>query len=288
MTDLLQALNAIRQALDLAANVEWFVAHNVEIVFDALRTFIFRTSNPTTPNAPFTTVGPIQTFAPLVQVAADSALTAILTWAAFRMLWGQTTLRSQLVLRLLLPRLLLATLLINFAVPFVQLAIDFGNALSDGVMLATRAQILADVGEFSGDGWFAGLQGVTLIVLFASYGVLAFAYVVRYALLVVLTILAPVAALLFVLPETQRYGREWVSLFVTTLLMQPLQLLILAVGFALDRSSGVSVRHVFALAAVFITFKVPGALRSATLAGSKASGFARRHITHAVHAAARA
>lgn len=287
MTDLLQALNAIRQALDLAANVEWFVAHNVEIVFDALRTFIFRTSNPTTPNAPFTTVGPIQTFAPLVQVAADSALTAILTWAAFRMLWGQTTLRSQLVLRLLLPRLLLATLLINFAVPFVQLAIDFGNALSDGVMLATRAQILADVGEFSGDGWFAGLQGVTLIVLFASYGVLAFAYVVRYALLVVLTILAPVAALLFVLPETQRYGREWVSLFVTTLLMQPLQLLILAVGLQLEMTGDTIWRHGFALASLWLCYKVPGALHSASTIGTHASGMAKRRVMHLVHAAAR-
>ena len=90
------------------------------------------------------------------------------------------------------------------------------------------------------------------------------------------------------MPETHHYAKEWGSLFVSALLMQPLQLLVLAVGFALDSYSMLPVRHLFALAAVFITFKVPGALHSASLAGSKAAGMARRQITHAAHAAMKA
>jgi hypothetical protein len=288
MADLLRALDAIREAIDLGANVAWFVAHNVQIVSDALHTFIFRTTNPTVPSAAFTSVGPIQTFTPLVQIASDAALTAVLIYGSYRMMWGRTTARSQLVLRVLLPRVLLAALVINFAVPLVQAAVDFSNALSDSVDLATHQQIVADVREFSTDSGFAGFQGITMLVLFASYSVLAFAYVIRFALLVVLTILAPAAALLFVMPETHHYAKEWGSLFVSTLLMQPLQLLVLAVGFALDGYSMLPVRHLFALAAVFITFKVPGALHSASLAGSKAAGFARRQITHAAHAATKA
>ena len=90
------------------------------------------------------------------------------------------------------------------------------------------------------------------------------------------------------MPETHQYAKEWGSLFVSALLMQPLQLLVLAVGFALDGYSMLPVRHLFALAAVFITFKVPGALHSASLAGSKAAGFARRQIMHAAHATTKA
>jgi hypothetical protein len=287
MTEVLQALLGIRQALDLAGNVEWFVVHNVQAVFDALRAFIFRTADPTVPGAPFTDIGPVQRFTPLVQVAADSALTAVITWASFRMMWGRTTTRSQFVLRVLLPRVLLAALLINFTLPLVQMAVDASNALCDSLALATHQQVLTDVREFSGGDGLAGLEGVTLLVLFTAYAVLAFAYVIRFALLVILTILGPAAALLFVLPETHRYAREWGALFVTTLLMQPLQLLVLAIGFALDGYSILPIRHLFALAAVFITFKVPFALHSATLAGSKAGGFARRHLAHAARAMAK-
>jgi hypothetical protein len=288
VAELLQALEAIRRAIDLGGNIHAFIAENVQVVVEALRAFIFRTGNPAIPNAPFTTVGPIRSFAPLVQVVANSALTAVVTWASFRMMWGRVTTRSQFVLRVLLPRVLLAAMLINFSVPLVQGAVDTSNALSDSVLIATHQQVLTDINEFLTSGPLAGLQGVTLIVLFAAYLVLAFAYVVRFSLLVVLTILAPAAALLTVLPETQRYAREWSGLFVSTLLMQPLQLLILAIGFALDGYSALPVRHLFALAAVFMTFKVPGALHSASMAGTKAAGFARRQLNHAVHAAMKA
>jgi hypothetical protein len=277
MPGLVEALNGLRQVLDLGSNVTWFIANNVRVVLDALHLFIFRTANPSAPLAPFTSVQPVQSFTPLVQLAADSGLTAVITWASFRLMWARVNIRSQFVLRVLLPRVLLAAMLINFSVPIVQAAVDSSNALSDSVALATHQQILADAREFAvGDGGFPGLQGVTLVVLFACYVVLAFAYVIRFALLVVLTILAPAAALLFVLPETHNLARLWGSLFVSALLMQPLQLLVLALGFALDASSSLPVRHVFALAAVFIAFKVPSALHSASWASSKAMGMAKR------------
>lgn len=287
MGDVLTSLEAIRQALDLAGNVRAFVAANIGVIAAALQQFIFRTGNPASPNAAFTTVGPIRSYTPAVQALADTALTAVVTWASLRMMWGRVTTRSQFVLRVMIPRLLLAALLINFAVPLVQAAVDGSNALCDSVMRITGEQILADTRDIRIDP-LIGLQGVAMLLLFAAYAVLAFAYVIRFALLVVLTILAPAAALLFVLPETQRYAREWSGLFIGALLMQPLQLLVLAIGFALDGYSLVPIRHLFAVAAVFMAFKVPGALRSASLAGSKASSMVKRHMTHAVHAAMKA
>ena len=225
MGDVLKALDAIRRAIDLGGNIQAFIVENVQLVLAALRAFLLRTGNPASPNDPFTTVGPIRTITPVVQIAANSALTAVITFAGFRMMWGRTTMRSQFVLRVLFPRLLLAAILINFAVPLIQAAVDASNALSDSVVLATKQQLLVEGSEFGTTAATGGLglETVTLILLFAAYGVLAFAYVVRFALLVVLTILAPAAALLFVLPSTQRYAREWGGLFVSALLMQPLE-----------------------------------------------------------------
>lgn len=288
MTELLQALNAIRQAIDIWSNVAWFVTHNVAPVLDALRLFVFRTANPLAPAQPFTTVGPIQTFTPLAQLAADSGLTVVTIWASFSLMWarGTSSYRNQRTVRVLLPRLVLAVVLINFAVPLLQGAIDASNALSDSVALATRQQVFASAGEFDGTG-FVGLQGVVQLVLFVSYAVLGFGYIIRFALLVILVILSPIAALLFVLPETHRYSRQWGALFVSALLMQPLQLLVIAIGFALDNYSILPIRHLFALAALFVAFKVPSALHSTSMAGTRAAGFTKRHVTHVVHAVSR-
>ena len=85
----------------------------------------------------------------------------------------------------------------------------------------------------------------------------------RYAILIVLAITAPIAGLLFTLPETQHFAKLWASAFFTNLLMQPAQLFVLAIGFALENGGHTPVHHLFALAALLIVFKVPGALGGA-------------------------
>jgi len=70
--------------------------------------------------------------------------------------------------------------------------------------------------------------------------------------------------------------------------MQPLQLLILAIGFGLDRYGHLPVRHVFALASVYIVFKVPGALHTASMLGGRAATFAKREAAHVIHGLAKA
>ena len=85
----------------------------------------------------------------------------------------------------------------------------------------------------------------------------------RYAILIVLAITAPLAGLLFTLPDTHYLAKHWASLFVTNLLMQPAQLFVLAIGFALENGGHTPVHHLFALASLLIVFKVPGALGGA-------------------------
>jgi hypothetical protein len=285
---LIDAVLAIQRGLDVAAHAAWFVGQNVDTVLTALHLFLFATVNPFQPRQPFISVGPVQEFTPLVQAAADLALLAALTWAFIRMMWAHGF-RNQYTVRTLLPRAGLAALLINFALPLVQGAVDSSNAICDSIALATRSQaLLAVKGDFTWDLAAPGLYAVTMVILFTAYLLLGFVYVVRFAMLVVLTILAPAAALLFVLPETHHYTRLWASLFVSTLLMQPLQLLVLAVGFGLDHYGHLPVRHLFALASVYIVFKVPGALHTTSLVASRASSMARRQVTHAVHVLAKA
>jgi hypothetical protein len=284
---LLEAVQAIQRGLDLAGHAAWFLAQNVDTVLTALHLFLFATVDPFQPAHPFVTVTPIQEFTPLMQAAADMALLAILTWAFFRIMWAHGF-HNQYTLRHLLPRAGLAALLINFALPLVQGAVDTSNALCDAISIATRHEgLLAVKGDFAFDMTAPGLYAVTMVVLFLAYLLLGFAYIVRFALLVILTILSPAAALLFVLPDTHHYARHWGTLFVSTLLMQPLQLLILAVGFALDRYGHLPVRHFFALATVYICFKVPGALHAASSLGNRTASLAHRHATHALHALAK-
>jgi hypothetical protein len=288
LQQLIEAVLAIQRGLDLAGRAAWFVGQNVDTVLSALHLFLFATVDPFQPGHVFTGIGPVQEFTPLVQAAADAALLAVMTWASLRMMWAQGS-RSEHTMRALLPRAGLAALLINFALPLVQSAIDVNNALCESIALATRNQaLLALKGDFMWDLAAPGLYAVTMVVLFMAYLLLGFAYIVRFAMLVVLTILAPAAALLFVLPETHHYTRLWGSLFVSTLLMQPLQLLILAVGFGLDRYGHVPVRHVFALASVYIVFKVPGALHTSSMLASRATSLAKREAAHLLHALAKA
>src|SRR5258708_7268910 len=108
---------------------------------------------------------------------------------------------------------------------------------------------------------FAPPMWITTAGLAVAYDVLAIVYFVRYAILVVLAITAPIAGLFFMLPETHHISKMWASQFSTNLLMQPIQLFVLSIGFALERDGVSPVHHLFALASLLVVFKVPGALR---------------------------
>jgi hypothetical protein len=130
-------------------------------------------------------------------------------------------------------------------------------------------------------------QLITNAVLVAGYDVLGVVYVLRYTLLIVLAITAPLAGLLFTLPETHHMAKQWSSLFMTNLMMQPAQLFVLAIGFAIEKQGVTPVHHLFALAALLVVFKVPGAfggsekvahkLESAVKTGFKALEHAVAH-----------
>lgn len=279
--DLLSTLREIhsllREIQDLMNPLTW-VQHAVEAAIgplaDAFRGFVLSTGDDA---HPFTRIPPISRFEPLTRTAANAGLAATVLWGSYRIMWARSA-RSMYSARALLPRLLLGVILVNFSLPLVQAAVDGSNALSHTVVsFGIEIDWPALFGEIGKDAYSGpALTIVTTAALFCGYLVLAFAYIVRYALLVILAITAPLAGLLFVLPDTHHYAREWMSLFVSALLMQPLQLLILSIGFSLEAAGNWPTRHLVALAALYIVFKVPGALHSSSGAGREGWRLARR------------
>ncbi len=230
----------------------------------------------------------IQRFEPKVQLVANSALVMITVWAAYRLMWGHG-LRSQYTARVLLPRLFMGVMLINFSLPLFQMVVTASNAICLGI------RSFGTVSDPS--SWWSTLarepvQGaweiITTGVLATGYDVLAVTYLVRYAILIVLAITAPLAGLFFMLPETNHISKMWASHFTTNLFMQPLQLSVLAIGFALESGGVTPVHHLFALASLLIVFKVPGALGGAEKTAHKLQTTVHAAFTHIEHAVAKA
>src|SRR5216683_7370087 len=74
----------------------------------------------------------VQAFEPKVQLVANGALAVVAIWASYRIMWGHG-LRSLYTARILLPRLLMSVVLINFALPLLQAVVDASNVVSDTV-----------------------------------------------------------------------------------------------------------------------------------------------------------
>jgi hypothetical protein len=205
----------------------------------------------------------IHRFEPATQLVADSALVLVVVVACYKLMWGHGV-KTQYTVRALLPRLLMGTLLINFSLPLFQLAVHASNVACDAIQsFGTIPNWNTWWDNYRLDQTHGVWQFITTGALVAGYDVLAVAYLVRYAILIVLAITAPIAGLLFTLPDTHYLAKQWASLFVTNLLMQPAQLFVLAIGFGLENGGHTPVHHLFALASLLIVFKVPGALGGA-------------------------
>lgn len=230
----------------------------------------------------------IRRFEPAVQLAANAALTLSATWASYQIMWGHG-LRSQYTARTLLPRLLMGFVLINFSQPMFQAVVAINNTLCDVVQGFVKLDDLTTFGaEFVTDPNAGTWEIITTGVLAAGYDVLAISYFVRYAILIVLAITAPIAGLMFVLPDTHHISKQWMSYFTTNLFMQPAQLFILSIGFGLERGGTSPIHHLFALASLLLVFKVPGALGGAEKTAHKMQSTVESALHHIEHALVKA
>jgi hypothetical protein len=115
--------------------------------------------------------------------------------------------------------------------------------------------------------------------------ILVLSYVIRTAMLDILVVLAPLAALCSVLPDTRRYASTWLRLFMVAVFMQAVQLIILRVATAVGFGAGSGIAEsLFALAILWIVIKVPGTLHAATHIET-GGHTAVRHVRRSMHKA---
>src|SRR6266851_2659000 len=267
-----QAMEQLMQSIEQLTRALWPFSHahqvaalllkdSLGLVLKVWFDFVLRTADiDTQPPRDFIQTAAIQRFEPTVQLVADSLLVLVVIWASYRIMWAHGV-RSQFTARVLLPRVFMGAVLINFSQPMFQAAVTASNTLCDVII---KFDTIADWPSwwrtFSINPQDSVLQVVTTMALVLGYDVLAVAYVVRFTVLIVLAISAPLAGQLFVI----------------------------AIGFALENTGAVPLRHVFALAALLVVFKVPGAMGSAEKVAHKLESMLSSNLTHAEHSVVRA
>jgi hypothetical protein len=196
----------------------------------------------------------------------DAALAVIAMWGGYNAL-----VRHQIGARYhsaleFLPRLALAALAANLSLLFAGFFIDLNNALCDGIGAAS----LPGYGQFGDIGNLG--QDIALLLLALIYGVvgvlLVLQMLLRLALLDLLIVTGPLGLLCWALPQTQAWARLWTSTFVATTLVQFLQMATLKLGAALileltpGRLDNAVLTLLVGIADLYLTFKIPGMLRT--------------------------
>ena len=257
-----------------------FVSSGRDDLLAVLNRYLFTTVDSSHPGMPAFTSNPV-----LVHLnggliaAADILLTAVIAFTALRSML-ERSMHSLYSLRVMLPRAMVAIVLMHGSLLFSQMAIDLNNALGH-VALTLADTVPPDAMPWSdvlAQGAVQRLdvtqdlfQAVFVIFLVIALVILVLAYVVRTALLNILVVVAPLAALCMILPETRGYARTWVRLFTVAVFMQATQLIVLrvATATAFDKGAGLG-SILYAIATLFIMLKVPGALSTAAHLETKA------------------
>lgn len=164
----------------------------------------------------------------------------------------------------ILPRLLMAAILINLSFYIVAFAVDITNIIGQGIQtLLTQPLVSADAFKISMN---AGSQAVTVAVaglgLTAAVGALfsgtlivgaiveflplilmfvllpallvflsiLFTLILRQGLIILLLIVSPIAFALYCLPNTEKYFKRWWDLLFRTLLIYPIIAVLFSLG----------------------------------------------------------
>jgi hypothetical protein len=242
--------------------------------------FLFRTVDPTVAgNRPVTANPNLANLNLGLALAVDAMIGLVILLTSLRSIF-ERSMRSRYDLKAVLPRVLLAVVLAHGSLLFMQMAIDLNNALGS-VALSLGGPLNGDTLPWSpslapetiarlisGQDLFQALLVVALVVAMA---ILVLAYVIRTALLNILVVTAPLAALLTVMPDTRSHARTWLRLFLGTVFVQAVQLIILRVAVTTEfDSNGGLITTVYALATLWLLLKVPGAMNTSTHLESKA------------------
>lgn len=151
-------------------------------------------------------------------------------------------------LRKMVPRIAIGVIGINLSIYLCVIAIDFTNVVGGGLaQLITAPFDMEKLNLDKGSSTVAGIMGVLATLIGGSYAVffiggvgllgigllmiltimlivvaIMVTLVIRQTLLILLTILSPVAIACWILPGTEKYFKQWWDLFFKTLFVYPI------------------------------------------------------------------
>ena len=191
----------------------------------------------------------------------DLALASLIVIGGYNVVVGRHLGLPHSELAEFLPRLLLAFGAAHFSLFFLGLFIDMENALNMVALNLAGTSMLTNIINALFQGNLA-TEGLLVWVLTFVLGVMAILLgaqmAIRLALLWVLLVLSGPGLACFALPQTMGYGRMWLSLTATTVLVQFFQVVTLALGGMLVSSLGAS--NIFGVGGTLATLLVCVAL----------------------------
>ncbi len=204
----------------------------------------------------------------------DAALACLLVIGAYNIIWGHHLRAQHTSLTELLPRAILVVGAVHFNLTFLGMFIDFTNDLCQAVLQVTSYHMLTDMIQslLQGNVGLEGLlQFILVIVLIILVICLLIQRVGTIALIALLIIVAPLGLGCFLLPQTMRWSRLWLSTLSSALITQVLQVTALGLGGAFLASVGkASLLHLdqdlanalLAIGTLFLVLKIPGMLQT--------------------------
>lgn len=203
----------------------------------------------------------------------------------------------------LLPKIIVAAVLVNVSFIVCQIAVDLSNILGYGInkffvgipivtlrgdSVATGAEWVAVIGSVLalGVGIALAISVPVLLSALLAIGLIVMMLVARKALIVLLIVIAPLAFVAYLLPNTEQWFRKWLKMFSTLLLLFPIIGLVygasqLASGILYGIAKGDLLMRIVALGAGALPFFVvpgllKGSLNAAGAIGAKAQGLANK------------
>ena len=215
----------------------------------------------------------------------------------------------------LLPKVILAAILVNVSYWLCALAVDLSNIVGSSISSLLGDNIggmikTPDFGNFSDGGGWQGVVGPVLaFTLVGTIGWLALGSVItflpivliailtafltlaiRQALIIILIVISPFAFVAYLLPNTASWFKKWLDLFKTMLLMFPLVSLVfggssLASQIIMSSGDDWLTKFIGAAVAVIPLFITPVLLKTAGgLLGSIANGLRNSGIVKGAQA----
>lgn len=185
----------------------------------------------------------------------------------------------------LLPKIIIAALLVNVSFFLCQIAIDLSNiagksfsdlftSITPAPAAGSRASnsdfwaVLAGTILAAGVAMTASLSALIPVIVSAFFAIvmILFILIARQALIVLLVVISPLAFVAFLLPNTEGLFKKWQKMFLSMLLLYPIIGLIYGVSkFASGILSGVMTDTMGQIAAAAVAvlplFVVPGLLK---------------------------